>query len=353
MPRNAIFITFRHEIFFELKRTHMSLDKCKIYVTRVILQPGLDILHKHFKHVAVNTADHLLSREEVLANVKGLDGLLPLLTERIDGEVMDAAGPQLRVIANHAVGFDNIDVAAATRRGILVTNTPGVLTDATADFAWALLFAVTRRIVEADAFTRALKYKGWGPMMYLGGDITGRTLGIVGAGRIGQAVALKSRGFNMPVLYCGDPNQVIEKELGARKVAFERVLAESDFVTVHVPLQDDTRHMFNAAAFKKMKKTAYFINTSRGPVHDEAALVKALQDGEIAGAGIDVYEEEPKIHPELIRQKNAVLAPHIASATIATRTKMATMAATNLVEALKGNRPPNLVNPEAFQNPQP
>jgi glyoxylate reductase len=328
----------------------MSLEEKKVYVTRVIPKPGLDILKNNLKHVAVNTADHLLSRKELLQKVKGLDGLLSLLTEKIDGEVMDAAGPQLKIVANHAVGFDNIDVAAATKRGIMVTNTPGVLTDATADFAWALLFAAARRIVEADAFTRALKYKGWGPMMYLGGDITGRTLGLVGAGRIGTAVALKSRGFNMKVLYTDEfENKTLEKELGAKKVKFEELLKESDFVSVHVPLLESTRHLFDENAFKKMKKTAYLINTSRGPVVKEAALVAALKSGEIAGAGIDVYEEEPKIHPELIKLDNAVLAPHIASATIETRTKMATMAATNLVEGLKGNTPPNLVNPEVLK----
>lgn len=328
----------------------MSLKEKKVYVTRVIPQPGLDILNKNLKHVLVNTADHLLSREELLENVKGLDGLLPLLTEKIDGELMDTAGPQLKIVANHAVGFDNIDVSAATERGIMVTNTPGVLTHATADFAWALLFSTARRIAEADVFTRALKYKGWGPMMYLGGDITGRTLGIVGAGRIGAAVALKSRGFDMKVLYTDAyQNETLEKELGAKKVEFEELLKESDFVSVHVPLLESTHHLFDETAFKLMKKTAYLVNTSRGPVVKEAALAEALKNGEIAGAGIDVYEEEPKIHPELIKLNNAVLTPHIASATIETRTKMATMAAHNLIEGLKGNTPPNLLNPEVLK----
>ena len=327
----------------------MSLGQYKVYVTRVIPQPGLDILNEHLKHVTVNTKDHLLSREELLRNTKGVDGLLPLLTEKIDGELMDAAGQQLTIVANHAVGFDNIDVPAATERGIMVTNTPGVLTDATADFAWTLLFATARRVVESDKFMRALKYDGWGPMMFLGGDITGRTLGIVGAGRIGAAVAMKSRGFNMNVLYSDAfQNETLEKELGARKVEFEELLQESDFVSAHVPLLESTHHLFNDRAFRLMKKTAYFVNTSRGPVVDEAALVRALQSGEIAGAGLDVYENEPEIHPELIKLDNAVVTPHIASATIETRTKMATMAATNLIEGLKGNRPPNLLNPEVL-----
>lgn len=327
----------------------MAKEKFTVYVTRIIPQPGFDILHENLTNVRINEEDHLLSREELLENVKGLDGLLPLLTEQIDGEVMDAAGKQLKIIANHAVGFDNIDVPAATERGIMVTNTPGVLTDATSDHAWALLFTTARRVVESDKFTRAGKYKGWGPMMYLGGDITRRTLGVVGAGRIGNAVAEKSSGFKMQILYCDEfRNENLENEYGAKKVSFEELLSEADFVSVHVPLLDSTHHLFNDAVFKQMKKTAYLINTSRGPVVDEAALVRALQNGEIAGAGIDVYEEEPKIHPGLLSLDNAVLTPHTASATIETRTKMATMAAQNLVDGLKGKRPANLLNPEVL-----
>ncbi|MCG8605250.1 D-glycerate dehydrogenase [bacterium] len=323
------------------------MEPFNVYVTRVIPQPGLDILNQNISSVEVNTDDHILSRDELMQKVEGRDGLLPLLTDKIDAEVMDKAGDQLRIIANHAVGFDNIDIEAATARGIMVTNTPGVLTDATSDHAWALLFATARRVVESDEFTRAGKYDGWGPMMFLGGDITGRTLGIVGAGRIGATVAKKSRGFNMRVLYADEiPNPEIEKEVGAKKVSFEDLLKEADFVSVHVPLFESTHHLFDENAFKLMKKTAYLINTSRGPVVDEAALVRALQSGEIAGAGIDVYEEEPQIHPELITLKNAVLTPHIASATIETRTKMATMAAQNLVDGLRGNKPANLLNPE-------
>jgi len=309
----------------------------------------LDILQENIEHVTINTNDHILSRKELLDSVVGIDGLLSLLTERIDGELMDAAGKQLRIIANHAVGYDNIDVPAATERGIMVTNTPGVLTDATADFGWALLFSTARRVVESDKFTRALKYKGWGPMDFLGGDITGRTLGIVGAGRIGTAFALKSKGFNMRVLYTDEfANETLESELGAQKVAFDDLLREADFISVHVPLLKSTHHLFNDDTFKKMKKSAYLINTSRGPVIEEAALVRALKSGEIAGAGIDVYEDEPAIHPELITLDNAVLTPHIASATIETRNKMATMAAQNLVDGLRGKTPQNLLNPEAL-----
>lgn len=329
----------------------MGVEQFKVYVTRVIPQPGLEILSENLSDVRVNTKDHLLTRQELLENVKGVDGLLPLLTETINAEVMDAAGQQLKIIANHAVGFDNIDVEGATKRGIMVTNTPGVLTDATADFAWALLLATVRRVAEADKFTRAGKYEGWGPMMFLGGDITGRTLGIVGAGRIGAAVAEKSRGFKMNIIYSDEfRNEKLERNLGARKVEFDELLAQADFISVHVPLLESTQHLFNDQAFKKMKKSAYFINTSRGPVVDEAALVRALKNSEIAGAGIDVYDEEPKIHPELIALDNVVLTPHIASATIETRTKMATMAAQNLVDGLKGKRPQNLVNPEVLDS---
>ncbi len=328
----------------------MGKDFYKVYVTRIIPQPGLDILQENIADVKINTNDQLLSREELLGEVAGLDALLPMLTERIDAELMDAAGKQLKVIANHAVGYDNIDLPAATKRGIMVTNTPGVLTDATSDFAWALLFSTARRVPPADKFTRALKYKGWGPMDFLGGDITGRTLGIVGAGRIGHAVAMKSKGFRMNVLYTDEfVNERLENELGAKKVPLDKLLTEADFISVHVPLLKSTRHLFNDETFKKMKKTAYLINTSRGPVVQEDALVRALQNGEIAGAGLDVYENEPAVHTELIKLENVVLAPHIASATIETRTKMATMAAQNIVDGLNGKKPANLLNPEVLR----
>jgi lactate dehydrogenase-like 2-hydroxyacid dehydrogenase len=327
----------------------MSIQNCKIYVTRLIPQPGLDILNSHFTSVPINPKDQIIDREKLLKEVRGLDGLLCLLTDKIDAELMDAAGGQIKIISNYAVGFDNIDISAANKRGIMITNTPGVLTDATADMAWALLFALARRIPESDQFTRALKYHGWGPMMFLGGDITGKTLGIIGAGRIGTAMALKSRGFQMTVLYCDENhNQLLEHELSAQKVEFEQLLKLSDYISIHVPLLKSTHHLIDAKALQFMKKSAYLINTARGPIVDEAALVKALKDGIIAGAGLDVYEQEPKIHPGLINLENVVLTPHTASATIETRSKMATMAATNLVEGLCGRRPPNLLNPEVL-----
>lgn len=321
----------------------------KIYVTRPIPQVGLDILRRVYPDYKMNQEDRVLQRHELLAAVKGLDGLLSLLTDRIDGELLDAAGPQLKIVANHAVGFDNIDLKAATERGVLISNTPGVLTDATADHAWALLFAVARRIPESEIFLRAGKFKGWGPLMYLGGDVTGRTLGVVGAGRIGHHMAMRSRGFNMRVLYTDEfVNPILEKEIGARKVRLEELLRESDFVSLHVPLLPSTRHLINAKTVRLMKPSAYLINTSRGPVVDEAALAEALRAGVIAGAALDVFENEPAVHPGLLDLSNVVLTPHTASATIATRNNMATMAANNLLAGLKGERPINLVNEEVW-----
>ncbi|MCK6560505.1 D-glycerate dehydrogenase [candidate division KSB1 bacterium] len=321
----------------------------KIYVTRPIPQIGLDLLRAAYPDFAMNTEDRVLTRDELLAKVKGLDGLLSLLTDRIDGELLDAAGPQLKIVANHAVGFDNVDLAAATARGVLITNTPGVLTEATADHAWALLFAVARRIPESERFLRAGKFKGWGPLMFLGGDVTGRTLGVVGAGRIGHAMALRSRGFEMRVLYADEStNPVLEQEIGARRVELAELLRESDFVSLHVPLLPGTRHLINAETLRQMKPSAYLINTSRGPVVDEAALAAALRQGVLAGAALDVFENEPAVHPDLLALENVVLTPHTASATIATRGKMASMAANNLIAGLRGQQPPNLVNVEVW-----
>ncbi len=321
----------------------------KIFVTQPIPSAGLEVLRRAYPNFQMNPEERVLSRSELLAKVQGCDALLTLLTDKIDAEVLDAAGPQLKVVANMAVGFDNIDLAAATARGVMATNTPGVLTDATADHAWALLFAVARRIPESEKFLRAGKFKSWGPLLFLGGDVTGRTLGIIGAGRIGHAVAMKSRGFNMRVLYADEvPNPKLEQEIGARKVRVEELLRESDFVSVHVPLLPSTKHLINAMSLRLMKKTAYLINTSRGPVIDEAALAEALKNGVIAGAGLDVFENEPLVHPELLKLDNVVLTPHTASATIETRSKMATMAAENLIAGLAGQKPPNLVNQEVW-----
>lgn len=325
----------------------------KIFVTQPIPPAGLDILRQAYPQFQINPDERVLARAELLEKVKGCDALLTLLTDKIDGEVLDTAGPQLKVVANMAVGYDNIDLAAATARGVLATNTPGVLTDATADHAWALLFAVARRIPESENFLRAGKFKSWGPLLFLGGDVTGRTLGIIGAGRIGHAVAMKSRGFDMRVLYADDvPNPKLEQEIGARRVHVEELLRAADYVSVHVPLLPSTKHLINAQSLRLMKKTAYLINTSRGPVVDEAALAEALKNGVIAGAALDVFEHEPLVHPELLKLDNVVLTPHTASATIETRSKMATMAAENLIAGLAGQKPPNLVNTDVWGKPR-
>jgi lactate dehydrogenase-like 2-hydroxyacid dehydrogenase len=321
-----------------------------VYVTRRLPEAALEMLRSFAESVEVNPDDRVLERRELLRAVEGRDGVLCLLTDRIDAEVFDAAGPGLKVFANYAVGYDNVDVAEATRRGVIVTNTPGVLTDTTADLAWALIFAVARRVVAGDSLARSGRWAGWGPMQLLGRDITGATLGIVGAGRIGGAVAARSAGFGMKVLYADpSPRPELERMLGARKVALDGLLAESDFVTIHVPLRDETRHLIGRRELGLMKETAYLINTSRGPVVDEKALVGALKSGSIAGAGLDVYEEEPKLAPGLAELDNVVVLPHLGSATVATRTKMATMAAENLIAALAGERPPNCVNPEVLK----
>lgn len=320
-----------------------------VYVTRQIPEPGLELL-RTVCDVEVNPEDRVLSKEEIVRAVKGKDALLCLLTDAIDAEVMDA-GQGLKVIANYAVGYDNIDVNAATARGIPVTNTPGVLTETTADMAFALLMCAARRVAESDRFTRAGLYKGWAPMLFLGCDVYGKTLGIVGFGRIGEAVARRASGFSMQVLYYDERRRTREEEdrLGITYVPFGELLERSDFISVHVPLMESTYHLFGPAEFAAMKQTAIVINTSRGPVIDEEALVQALQMGEIAGAGLDVYEDEPLLKPGLANLDNVVLAPHIASASIETRTKMATMAAQNVLAVLRGEVPPNLVNREVIK----
>jgi glyoxylate reductase len=321
----------------------------KVLVTRAIPQPGIDLLRQHVD-VDVNERDVPLSKDELREGARNYDAFVTLLTDQIGSEILAAGRSHLKIVANVAVGYDNIDVDAATAGGIMVSNTPGVLTETTADFSWAMLMAVARRIPEGHAFVRAGKFQGWGIMMLLGGDIHGKTLGLVGFGRIGQAMAKRAGGFDMRVLYY-DP--VIEADriaaqLGATKVELDSLLRESDFVSVHTPLAPDTRHLIGAPQFSIMKKTAYLINTSRGPVLDEAALSDALHSGEIRGAALDVFENEPEVFPGLLDQDNAVITPHIASATVETRTRMATMAAENVIAALNGERPPTLLNPEVL-----
>lgn len=317
-----------------------------IYITREIPEAGLKLLRDKFGTFEMNTEDRVLTREELLKKVVGRDGVLCLLTDKIDAAVFDAAGAQCKIFSNYAVGYNNIDVAEANKRGIMITNTPGVLTDSTADLAITLLFACARRLVEGDTFTRAGKFKGWGPMLFLGQDITRRTLGIVGAGRIGASVAMKmAKGFSMKILYTDKfGNAELEKETGAKKVDLQTLLRESDFISVHVNLTEETRHLISEKEFAMMKPTCVFINTSRGPVVDEKALVKTLQEKRIFGAGLDVFENEPSLTPGLTELPNVIIPPHIASATFWTRSRMAEMAAQNLIDALEGRIPEFCVN---------
>lgn len=324
----------------------------RVFITQAIPEPALGLIVGVAGRVDANSGAGPLPIEELRAAVVGCDAVLCLLTDRIDATVLDAARG-CRIFANMAVGYNNIDVEAATSRGILVTNTPDVLTEATADLAWALILAVARRVAEGDAEMRAGRFTGWGPLYMLGGDVTGATLGLVGPGRIARAVAARAVGFNMAVLYHGRRASPELEALGARRVGLEELLAGSDFVSLHVPLTDETRHLIDAAALAKMKSSAYLINTARGPVVDEVALVAALKSGRIAGAGLDVYEEEPRMAAGLAECPNTVLLPHLGSATRATRSAMARIAAENVIAVLRGSRPPNLVNPAALDRADP
>lgn len=299
--------------------------------------------------IELHPENHPLPKGELIARLKNKEGLVCLLTDLIDEEVLSGAAG-LKVVANVAVGYNNIDVAAATRRGIVVTNTPGVLTETTADFAWALLMAAARRITEADRYVRAGKFTSWQFLTLLGEDVYGKTLGVLGFGRIGRAMARRAGGFGMRVLY-HNPKRVdpaVERELQATWVEKATLVKESDFLTVHTPLLPDTHHCIGAPELKLMKRSAILINAARGPIVHEAALVQALQEGWIAGAGLDVFEEEPRVHPGLLTLSNVVLAPHIASASRETRTKMAAMAVENCLAVVQGKRPPNPVNPETL-----
>jgi len=305
---------------------------------------------KKYFEVENNQDDTPLNPHELVQRLQGKVGAIILLTDRIDEDVLSQC-PDLKIVCNIAVGYNNIDIPACTRHKIMVTNTPGVLDDTTADFTWTLLLAAARRIVEADQYLRSSQWSGWKLMEFLGYDVHHKVIGICGLGRIGQGVARRAKGFNMRILYTDiiRVNSSIEKELGAHFVDKKTLLAESDFVTLHVPLIPQTTHYISMAEFALMKPTAFLINASRGPVVDEKALVQALQEGRIAGAGLDVYEREPEVEPALIGMKNVVLAPHIASASRETRLRMAMMAAENLVAGLTGKRPPNLVNEEVLQ----
>jgi glyoxylate reductase len=310
-----------------------------------ILDPGPSILSEAAEVIAY-PPDRPLDEASIRQAAEGCIGIVSQLMDPIRETVLSTPG--LRCVSNVAVGFDNIDVAAATAHKVMVTNTPGVLDDTTADFAFTLLMAAARRIVEADSFTRSGRFRGWAIDMMLGHDIFGATLGIIGAGRIGRGVAHRAKGFNMRILYY-DPQPLpreAEEQMGATRVDLGRLIAESDFISIHVPLTKETHHLISTAQFNQMKPTAVLINTSRGPVVDEAALVTALAAKKLAGAGLDVYEREPAVHPGLIPMPSVVLAPHIASATVRTRSEMSAMAARNMATAVRGGRPPNLVNPE-------
>src|SRR6266699_6417283 len=318
------------------------MDRPKILATHRLFEEPRAKLAEHFDVEYWSDSDRP-SRAEVLRRVADKDGLICLLTEKIDEELL-AAAPRLRTVGNIAVGFDNIDVEACTRHNVAASNTPGVLDETTADFAWTLLMAVARRLIEGDALARSGGWKGWDLDQLCGTDVWGKTLGILGFGRIGRGVARRAGGFLMKVIYHDAVRapEALEKELHAEYREFNRLLAESDFVSVHVPLLPETRRLLSTAQFSSMKPTAFVINTSRGPVVDEAALVQALEGGKIAGAALDVFENEPAIHPGL-KRPNVVLTPHIASASIETRTKMACMAAENVVALLSGKRPPNIL----------
>ena len=300
-----------------------------------------------------NREDRPMERQQVLDKITDRDGLLSVITDRVDAELMDRA-PNLKIISNLAVGTNNIDVAAATDRGIAVTNTPGVTTEPTADLTLGLILAVARRIVEEDRLTREGKFQFWAPMLFLGRSVARKTLGIVGFGAIGQAVAKRARGFDMRLLYHQrrrlDPAK--EREMGIEYADFGRLLRDSDFVSLHVPLTDKTRYLIGMPQLKQMKPTAFLINASRGPVVNEKELVEALRMGVIAGAGLDVYENEPALTPGLTELPNVVLTPHVGSGTIEDRTLMARMASENLLAGLKGEIPRHILNPDVFRNPK-
>jgi glyoxylate reductase len=319
-----------------------------VQVTRPLFPEARQILERHFD-VEYWTAPERISRAELLRRVADKDALVCLLTEKVDEELLSTA-PKLRLAATVSVGYDNIDVPACTRHKVVATNTPGVLDETTADLAWTLLMAISRRLVEGDAWMRSGTWPGWDIDQLLGGDVYGKTLGVIGFGRIGRNVARRARGFQMRVLYNStEPAPAeVEKELNAKFATLDQLLVASDFVSLHVPLNSQTRHLISKSAFEKMKRTAYLINTARGPVVDEAALAEALENKKIAGAALDVYEQEPNVHPALLARKDVILAPHIGSATIETRTKMAVMAATNAAALFEGRVPPNALNPEAI-----
>lgn len=319
----------------------------KVFVTRAIPEEGLNLLRKYCE-VEVSPYDRMLTKEELLEKVQGKNAVITQLTDKVDKEFFEAA-KEVKIVANYAVGFDNIDLEEATRRGVYITNTPDVLTNATAELAWALLFATARRVVESDKFMRAGKFQGWAPMLFLGKGVTGKTLGIIGAGRIGQAFAKMAKGFDMKILYTArSPKKEFEEETGAQYVDLDTLLKESDFVSIHVPLTPETRHLIGEKELKLMKKSAILINTGRGPVVDEKALVKALKNKDIYAAGLDVYEREPLLEEELAQLDNVVMLPHIGSATEEARRDMSILVAQNIIDVIEGRVPRTLVNKDVL-----
>lgn len=325
-------------------------EKPKVLLTRLLPQDGIDLLEKHVE-LEINPEDKIMPKEKIIDKIKDKDGLICLLTDKIDTEIIDAGG-KLKIIANYAVGFNNINIEEATKRNILVTNTPGVLTETTADLVFALILSTARRIVEADRFLRGGKFKGWAPMLFLGNDVYSKTLGIIGFGRIGRAVAQRAKGFNMKIIYYEPErlSQDIEKEYCAEYKSLDGLIKESDFITIHTPLVESTHHLISEKEFFLMKKTAYLINVARGPIIDEKALIVALKKRKIAGCALDVFEREPDVEKELITIPNTILVPHIGSASIETRTKMALIVAGNVIAVLVNKtRPPNIVNSEIYK----
>jgi glyoxylate reductase len=323
------------------------MSRPNVLITRPIMDAPLARLQERCD-VTVHENDFGIPRDELLQVVAGRDAIITMLTEKVDAEFLAAAGPQLKIVANHAVGFDNVVLADCTAAGILATNTPDVLTETTADTAFALLMAAARRVGEGERFLRAGTKWIWGPLMMLGQDLHHKTIGIVGFGRIGQAVARRARGFGMDVIYTDAIQLPPDVEDGAVRVEMDDLLERADFVSIHTNLTEETRHLFGHEQFKRMKPTAVLVNTSRGPVVDEAALADALESGEIFAAGLDVFEKEPEVHAKLLQLENAVVIPHLGSATVDTRNAMGHLAVDNVFAALDGAKPPTLLNPEAF-----
>ncbi len=325
------------------------MARANVYITRMIPQETIDELKK-LHDVEVNELDRALTREELLKAVKGRDAIISLLTDTIDGDVLDSAGPHCKIVANYAVGFNNFDLKAATERGVVMTNTPGVLDDATATHAWALLLTTARRISESERYVRDGKWEGWAPMAFIGQDVDGKTLGVAGLGRIGKKFAKKGIAFDMDIIYTNEHRDLaFEKEFNARFVDKETLLKESDYLSLHLPLLADTKHYIGEKELGKMKPTAILINAARGPLIDEKALVQALKNKVIFAAGLDVFEDEPKLAPGLVELENAVIVPHIASATIQTRLAMGKIAINNVISVLNGEAPQTCINPEVLK----